>query len=495
MLEDIKDIKFLQIKGEMLFSETQGKPKDHYEILEQISSGELGTIKKVKNKISGCIRSMKVIKKAFIDLQEDKKNFMKEIAILRTLDHINIMKIFEFYQNDKNFYLITEHCQNGDLFEKVVKGPLSEYAACFIIFQVLSAIVYCHNNNIVHRDVKLDIIFIESIEYVNINGVKEEMCNVKLSDFSTARSFIPNKKITKKVGTPYYIAPEVLAGEYTEKCDIWSIGVLMFILLCGKPPFWGDSNKEILKKVKEGKMDVRRSEWLTVSEEAIDLIINMIKIDPNKRYSGAQCLNHIWFKKYLYKFPVSIPDIKDFYRNITNFQVGNSFFFQQASLAYMIHHMGPKDMLDEIKKLYIFLDKNGDGKMAYKEIVDGFKKYIRVNEKEITKVFKYIDQAHSGGIEFEEFCRACINKEKILSEENLRTAFCLFNKQDETQSISCSNFKSILGLQTKFSDKTWEQIIKEIDINGDGDIEFDEFMEMMNKFVKKEEPTTVHELN
>jgi calcium-dependent protein kinase len=108
VLEDIMDIKTVQIKGEMLFSETNGKPKDHYEVLDNIATGTLALVKKVKNKFSGCIRAMKVIKKAFIDLQEDEKNFMKEIAILRTLDHFNILKIYEFYQDEKCFYLISE---------------------------------------------------------------------------------------------------------------------------------------------------------------------------------------------------------------------------------------------------------------------------------------------------------------------------------------------------------------------------------------------------
>jgi len=145
----------------------------------------LATIVRVINKFSGCVRSMKIIKKAFIDLQEDEKNFMKEIAILRTLDHMNILKIYEFYQDDKCFYLIMEFCSEGDLFDKIQKeAPFNEYTACHIIYQILSAIVYCHSSNIVHRDIKADCILIESTETVTYNGVNLVIPNGYVGELS-----------------------------------------------------------------------------------------------------------------------------------------------------------------------------------------------------------------------------------------------------------------------------------------------------------------------
>lgn len=203
VMEDIMDIKSVQVKGDMLFSETQGKPRDHYELFENLASGTLAIIRKVQNKQSACTRSMKVIKKAFIDLQEDEKNFMKEIAILRTLDHPNILKIYEFYHDEKCFYLISEYCENGDIFDKIQSnnGPFSEYTAAYIIYQILSAILYCHSHNIVHRDIKAENVLIESIDKVIIKGVEEDQINIRISDFSSARSFNENKKLTKKVGT------------------------------------------------------------------------------------------------------------------------------------------------------------------------------------------------------------------------------------------------------------------------------------------------------
>jgi calcium-dependent protein kinase len=120
-------------------------------------------------------------------------------------------------------------------------------------------VLYCHSNNIVHRDIKAENILIESIEKTHTTEGKEvDLYNIRLSDFSSARSFNRSKKLTKKVGTPYYIAPEVLKRNYNEKCDVWSIGVLLFILLTGKPPFYGDGDKEIIYYVEKGQPDKRR---------------------------------------------------------------------------------------------------------------------------------------------------------------------------------------------------------------------------------------------
>ncbi len=154
--------------------------------------------------------------------------------------------------------MISEFSSEGDLFEKIQKvGAFNEYAAAYIVYQILSALLYCHTSNIVHRDIKADNILVESVESVLIDGKEIDMYNIRLSDFSSARSFNKSKKLTKKVGTPYYIAPEVLNRSYNEKCDVWSVGVLLFILLCGKPPFYGESEKEITDHVRSVKYDKR----------------------------------------------------------------------------------------------------------------------------------------------------------------------------------------------------------------------------------------------
>ena len=393
------------------------------------------------------------------------------------------MKIYEFYQDEKSFYLISEYCNDGDLFEKIQKvGAFNEHSAAYVIHQVLSALLYCHTSNIVHRDIKAENILIESVEVSIVEGREIELYNIRLSDFSSARSFNKSKKLTKKVGTPYYIAPEVLKRSYNEKCDVWSVGVLLFILLCGKPPFYGDSDKDIINHVETTKYDKRDEEWKNVSHEAQQLVDLMLKADVNKRISVQDAIKHPWFAKYLIRRKPSDEKMNEFYRSMIMFKTDPKYFFQQATLAYMVHHITTKEDTDDIRKFFAHIDKNGDGKMSYSEIIDGMKQYINIeNEKHLTRVFKYIDQAKAGYIDYEEFVRSCINKQTLLTAENLKTTFLLFTKE-EGRDMPVQEFKAVLGLSSKFSDKAWEQIIKSIDLNGDGNIDVSEFVDMMLKF-------------
>ena len=261
--------------------------------------------------------------------------------------------------------------------------------------------------------------------------------------------------------------------------------MLLFILLCGKPPFYGDTDKEILQAVDKGTPDIRPEEWKSVSKEAKNLCELMLRPDPYKRISVADALKHQWFKIYPIKQPPSFETLNGYYKNIISFKTEPKYFFQHATLAYMIHHITKKSETDEIRALFIHLDQKGDGKLTYNEIINGFKKSKNFHEKDLIKVLKFIDVSKGGHIEYEEFLRACVDKSGLLTEENLKTAFVLFTKDENKIYISPSEFKSILGLQSKFSDKTWEGIIKEIDINGDNQIEYDEFRDMMLKFINE----------
>lgn len=205
----------------------------------------------------------------------------------------------------------------------------------------------------------------------------------------------------------------------------------------------------------------------------------MLRVEVNKRISIGEALKHAWFASYLIKKQPTMDQINEYYRNIVNFKTDQKFFFQHATLAFMVHHIVKKEQTDGIRKMFISLDQKGDGKLTYSEIINGFKKCNNFNEKELLKILKFIDYSKTGTIEFEEFIRACINKNELLTDENLKTTFQLFTKDETKDHLSPSEFKSLLGLNSKFSDSTWDQIIKTIDKDGNNQIEYDEFKEMM----------------
>jgi calcium-dependent protein kinase len=227
------------------------------------------------------------------------------------------------------------------------------------------------------------------------------------------------------------------------------------------------------------------TEWEHVSKESWQLVEAMVKQEVNKRISVQDAIKHPWFGKFLHRKKLPDERMNDFYRSMIQFKTDPKFFFQQATLAYMVHHITTKDDTDDVRKFFAHIDKNGDGKMSYSEIIDGMKQYINIeNEKHLTRVFKFIDQAKAGYIEYEEFVRSCINKHTLLTAENLKTTFLLFTKE-EGRDMPVQEFKAILGLSSKFSDKAWEQIIKSIDLNGDGNIDVNEFVDMMLKFLNE----------
>eukprot|EP00826_Nyctotherus_ovalis_P041211 TRINITY_DN4122_c0_g2_i4.p2 TRINITY_DN4122_c0_g2~~TRINITY_DN4122_c0_g2_i4.p2 ORF type:complete len:228 (-),score=72.53 TRINITY_DN4122_c0_g2_i4:666-1349(-) len=184
----------------------------------------------------------------------------------------------------------------GELFDEIIKRKyMSESDAAHIVKQLLSAVTYCHSRGVVHRDLKPENVLIDSI------GADGKI-NVKVIDFGAALFVPPSVKMVERLGTPYYIAPEVLNGNYNEKCDIWSIGVILYILLSGHPPFNGENDEEIMRAVKQGKYHFKSilpitegPTWSNVSDAAKDLIRQMLAYDPEKRITAEQAYKHKWF--------------------------------------------------------------------------------------------------------------------------------------------------------------------------------------------------------
>ena len=453
----------------------------NYDIDRKIGSGTFGKVYEVTYRPLNQKRAMKVVKKDTINYQDDAQKFLKEIEMLTQLDHPNIIKIYEYYVDELNYYVITELARGGELYEQIytLKNFKEEHAA-IIMHQIISAVCYMHSKGIVHRDLKPENIMLESTD---------DDLTIKIIDFGTSNYYNKKEKLSLKVGTPYYIAPEILKGTYNDKCDMWSLGVIMYILLSGTPPFYGPDDQTILSRVKEGQYTMDIPEFDRVSDEAKDLIKKLPTYDPEKRISAIDALKHSWFSINIKRMN-SLATDNSFSKPFENLrQMNAKEKLQQATIAFLVHHVSTSEMVKDLTAIFRQLDTDGNGTLSYEEIKQGFNKYYgenKISEKEFNDIMNAIDKDKNKCIEYEEFIAATINLDMLLSDKYLRLAFNSYDK-DGSQLLSVDEIKKALGLiEGNEDNEVIKNIIKEIDLNGDGQISFDEFKQLMLKVVKKD---------
>ena len=220
--------------------------------------------------------------------EEDKIGLQNEIDILTHVDHPNIVKLFEVYEDLDSYSLVMELMTGGELFDTILeKEQFSEREGAETVRPIIDAINYCHSLNIIHRDIKPEnLLFSTKVPSTRV---------IKVSDFGLAR-FISNETLaTTTCGTPGYVAPEILEQKpYGKECDYWSIGVVLYILLCGFPPFYDEDNMMLFEKIKHGRYDFPSPVWDQISAEAKDIIKNLLIVDPSKRWNCEQLLRHPW---------------------------------------------------------------------------------------------------------------------------------------------------------------------------------------------------------
>ena len=467
--EKAKEIKI--DKASFVSYKTNNISKD-YTLGKTIGQGSFGTVRKAIHKSTKQERAIKIIKKG----EQDEEKFFLEVNILSKLSHPNIMHIYEFYEDKANYYIISELCKGGELFDMITeKGCFNELEAAPLMHQLMSAICYCHQNRVVHRDLKPENILLED--------KNQDNPVIKLIDWGGARYFSKNKKMSKVNGTPYYIAPEVLNEVYDEKCDIWSAGVIFYILLCGYPPFNGETDKEIMDAVKKGEFDFPPEEWDVITSEGKDLIKKMLTFEPKKRLSAEQVLSHPWFTIFKGKNKIDKKIAQSALENMKRFKRNKQ--FEQATISFIVNQLITKDERNELMKTFLEWDKNGDGVLSKKEILEGYRNtYGTADPDEVDNMIKSVDLDGNGVIDYYEFLNCTMNRDKIISKKNLEYAFKAFDK-DNSGAISIDEIMLIFKKTNNDVDKAvFEKMIKEADTNGDGEIEFDEFKDIMEKFFK-----------
>jgi len=477
------ETKSLKINKESFVSIYKGDITQYYEIIKKIGEGGYGKIYKVKNKESGDIRAMKQILKSKIP---DIEKFQNEIKILSMVDHPNIVRLFEVIEDDKYFNLFQELCTGGELLSKVQK-PLKEKEIAKIFKQIMSAIAYCHEKGIVHRDMKLEnILFSTESEDSPIKIIDFGLSvllgkkDVKENEVTDLKKY-GFKRMTTKVGTIYYMSPEVIKGNYDEKCDIWACGVILYTLLAGYPPFNGQTDKDIYNMISKMSFDFEQPVWKGVSKYAKELIKKMLS-PAKSRYTAEEVLNSKWLSVKTKKNDEKINYYLD-YKHIEKYKSYNK--FKQAILTFIASRLSSEES-DKIRNIFCSIDESQKGFITYEDFSNYLINECNIDEfsdkqNEIKKAFKSVDIDQNNAIDYTEFLAANIDDNIYLKEEKLKEAFRKFDLEDVGYIKKEDIIRALKLDNLEDKDKIANKIIEENDFDKDGKINFNDFMTAMKK--------------
>jgi calcium-dependent protein kinase len=447
----------LQITGELR------DVNEYYDIEQkELGHGHYGTVRTGINKASGKKLAIKTIPKAKVSRPETMR---REISILRTLDHPNIIKLYDVFEGNRHLHLVTELCTGGELFDRIIaRGHYSEADAAVLVRKICDAVKHCHDRDICHRDLKPENFLFET---------PAEDAELKVIDFGLSRmdDGLSAGVMTTRVGTPYYIAPEVLGRHYDKSCDLWSIGVITYILLCGYPPFYGDTDPEIFASVRAGRYDFDSPEWTNVSAEAKDLISRLLLLDPSKRLTADEALRHPWLSGFAPSTEINLNS--NIFSSLKRFTGHNK--LKKAALAVIADQMTETE-IDELKKQFMAIDSDGNGVITIAELADALRGMgLGMIEEEVTELLKGIDIDGDGLIDYPEFLAATMKRNLANKEEYLVNAFNYFDTKKQGV-ITKADLVQFMG-----SEEQAQEVIDEVDVNGDGLISFEEFVGMMER--------------
>lgn len=439
-----------------------------YNLGPVISAYHYHEIRKVVHRDSNEERSVKIFKKDTAP-QIAQEKLRIEISIVKQLDHPNIIKFFEIFEESQRLLIVMENCKGGELFDEILnRKQFTERQAAQIMKEIFLGLAYMHDKGVIHRDIKPENILLED---------KNDLLNIKIVNFNSAALKETGKTITGLVGTAYYIAPELMQGSYNEKCDIWSAGVILFMLLSSYPPFDGSSDKEIMNKILNQQPNFQEHIWDSISSNAKDLISKLLCPEP-VRYSAVSALSHPWIQENISHPSENSGNIFSAFKNLKSFHRCNK--LRDAVQTFIVAQCISNQESKDLKQAFKDIDSNGDGKLSYDELLQHYRSVIGdLNaEEEVKNIMKEVDTDDNGFINYTEFLKASISQKVLVSSQNLRRAFDMFDT-DKNGSINASELKRVLQAGNSYDDKVWKDLIEKFDQNEDGEIDLREFEELI----------------
>lgn len=405
--------------------------KTIYTFHEILGGGQFGTVRVGHKKVGSGYKkfAIKTITKKKMSAK-DLQNLMNEVQILSTLDHPNIIKLEEAYQDQFYLHIVTELCEGHDLYTQCnMKDNLTDNNVCLLIFKLVCAVRYLHNNNIAHRDIKTDNIIFSK------NDINSEP---KLLDFGLSKKFSTDGKMKDKIGTPFYVCPDIIKGEYDETCDMWAIGVMAYLLISGTFPFYTETSKvpikmrkanieqnaekELYNKILHEKPTFTDKEWISCSKKAIDFVKKCLEKNSKTRLTSAEAVKHPWFKKIvdelrtpqLIKISI-LQGILDFYNNNTQ--------IERLVKRHMIY-MLTQEQISELDLSFYAINTNLNGTINVDELIDAYK-FLKI-EADLDNINKAIKLA-GGSICYTDFLASNVNLKKYNTKQTINEVFKYFD--------------------------------------------------------------------
>lgn len=442
---------------------SKGTPRDTYKTIKLLGKGGFGTVTLVEDLRTGARRAMKELLKSGLT-EEDRKTMLKEVTTLSTMDHPNIMKVYELIESNSSYNIITELIEGGELLEMISREKkLTEALTVRFLHETMSAVYYCHSNGIVHRDLKPQNLMLTS---------KDPEASIKVIDFGIADKLNSKRKITEVIGTPLFMSPEMFDGSYDEKCDIWSSGVILYMMITGSVPFTGSGIAQIKEAVRSARIDFSKPVWQNVSDELKDLLRKMLEPAPRKRPSAKEVLEHPLFKKLKAGSLSNNPISTEALENLEKFHAQNK--LEKSILTFITTNIMDDGSNKELIQVFKAIDKNNDGRLSREEIINGYKE-LGLSVEHAEGIINKIDSDQSGLVDYSEFITATQDWKKVCEKDFLEKTFRTYDIGRDGN-LSLSELKQLIpGIENS----EWDQFIREADKNGDGQISLAEFKEYL----------------
>eukprot|EP00429_Kryptoperidinium_foliaceum_P049797 CAMPEP_0176106664 /NCGR_PEP_ID=MMETSP0120_2-20121206/53526_1 /TAXON_ID=160619 /ORGANISM="Kryptoperidinium foliaceum, Strain CCMP 1326" /LENGTH=641 /DNA_ID=CAMNT_0017440785 /DNA_START=108 /DNA_END=2031 /DNA_ORIENTATION=- len=445
--------------------------EDDYAIMEKVlGSGYNGLVRMARGRGGACKQTFAVKAFKLDGLSEEKRAQLdSEVAVFLGMDHPHVARLYDVYETSDSLHMVMECLEGGELFDRVMERKrFSESDAAEATRQMLLVVNYLHSHGVVHRDLKL-----ENFLYDLKTGD-----TLKLIDFGFSKMFDPLVKMCASCGTMAYVAPEVLRKSYTSQCDMWSLGVIAFILLAGYMPFTGSQQAQ-RSNIQAGKYILKEDRWSSVSQGGLEFVQALLQVDPCQRLTAEQALEHPWIAQRCMQTDVEID--AGILEGLRQFSGASK--FRRCCMQMMAWSLSREER-DQVRDYFVSLDTSHQGTITLMELKQVMSSKFHISDDETRRIFEAMDSNHDESIHYSDFLAAMMNARLAMHDDLLRSAFRRFDA-DASGYITADNLREVLG--DVHEGENVETLLKEADLLNDGRISYAEFVAFL-----RGEPLQLH---